>query len=307
MEDDVGVGDAAVGEIGGRVRQLAAKAAEQRAAGVVLGLPFRGADPAVAVGGAAVLEVKGVQHAVADEPVRAGHVELRVGAVAIQRAVELARQFAGDFQNRRVTLHRDRPAVAHSARIGLSCCIANSLMLSLHRKDMAYRRRPARSSKIFTVSKLDHITRSMTKKTGLSAKRRSADRPGGACARRQGEARAARRGRGHALSPRRAARRVAAGGRAGAGARGARGADAARGGARGRRVACGADASFRRSHRPRQRARRHRLSPVQRGDGGGLRARDAVSDEGAGAGEGLCWCYLSSPGAALRSQNACFC
>ena len=52
MEDDVGVGDAAVGEMGGRIRQLAAEAAEQGAAGIVLGEPFRRADPAVAVGGA---------------------------------------------------------------------------------------------------------------------------------------------------------------------------------------------------------------------------------------------------------------
>ena len=56
MEDDVGVGDAAVlGDVSRRIGQLAAEAAEQRAAGVMLGLPFRGADPAVAIAGAAVL------------------------------------------------------------------------------------------------------------------------------------------------------------------------------------------------------------------------------------------------------------
>src|SRR5260370_314590 len=71
--------------------QLAAEAAEQRAAGVMLGLPFRGADTAVAVAGAAVLEMEGVQHAVADEPVRARRVELRIGAIAVERALELAR------------------------------------------------------------------------------------------------------------------------------------------------------------------------------------------------------------------------
>ena len=88
VKDDVGVGDAAV--LRGRsrrIRQLAAKTAEQRAAGVMLGLPFRGADPAIPVAGAAVFEMEGVQHAVADEPVRARRVELRVGAVAIKRAV----------------------------------------------------------------------------------------------------------------------------------------------------------------------------------------------------------------------------
>ena len=109
MKDDVGVGDAAVlGDRGGRIGQFSAEAAEQRAAGVVLGLPFRGADPAVAVAGAAVFEMEGVQHAVADEPVRAGRLELRIGAVAIERAVEFARQLAHDLQKRRVAFHRNR-------------------------------------------------------------------------------------------------------------------------------------------------------------------------------------------------------
>src|ERR1700692_4090531 len=59
MEDDVGIGDAAVGGCGfRRIRQLAAEAAEKRAAGVMLGLPFRGADPAVAIAGAAVFEME---------------------------------------------------------------------------------------------------------------------------------------------------------------------------------------------------------------------------------------------------------
>lgn len=59
MEDDVGVRDAAIGrDVGRSVRQLAAEAAEQCASGVVLGLPFRGADPAVAIAGAAVLEME---------------------------------------------------------------------------------------------------------------------------------------------------------------------------------------------------------------------------------------------------------
>src|SRR5205807_10016718 len=57
-------------------------------AGIVLSQPFWRADPAVAIAGAAVLEVKGVQHAVADEPVRAGRLELRIGAVAIERRSE---------------------------------------------------------------------------------------------------------------------------------------------------------------------------------------------------------------------------
>src|SRR5712671_5128195 len=92
----------------GGVGQLAAEAAKQCAAGVMFGLPFRGADPAVAVAGAAVLEMEGVQHAVADEPVRPRRLELRIGTVAIERAVELARQFAHDLEMWRVALKRDR-------------------------------------------------------------------------------------------------------------------------------------------------------------------------------------------------------
>src|SRR4029079_8728971 len=91
VENDIGVGDAAIGQRGRCVRQLAAEAAEQRTAGVMLGLPFRGADPAVRIGGAAVLDVKGGQSAVAEEPVRARRSELWIGAVAVKRAVEIAR------------------------------------------------------------------------------------------------------------------------------------------------------------------------------------------------------------------------
>src|SRR5579871_6147866 len=108
MEQDVGVGNAAIAHVSGRVGKLAAEAAEQRAAGVVLGQPFRGADPAVAIRGAAVVQMKGVQHAVADEPVRARRIELRVGPVAVKPAIEFARQFARYFQVRRIGLERNR-------------------------------------------------------------------------------------------------------------------------------------------------------------------------------------------------------
>src|ERR1700692_919883 len=79
----------------------------------MLGPPFRRANPAVTVTGAAVFEMEGVEHAVADEPVRSGRVELRVGAVAIERAVELARQFASDFQKGRVAFHRNRRLIGN--------------------------------------------------------------------------------------------------------------------------------------------------------------------------------------------------
>ena len=111
-------------------------------------------------------------------------------------------------------------------------------------------------------------------------------------------------GVGRKGQPRRRRRRVAArrpiitahlhdallaGGRAGAGARRAAGPDAARGGARGRRLACRADPSFRRSHRAPQRTRRDRLPPVQRGDGARpCNERYPPADEGAGARQGLC-------------------
>ena len=121
MEDDVGVGDAAVlRHRGGGIGQPAAEAAEQRAAGVVFGQPFGGANPAVAVAGAPVLEAEGVQHAVADEPVRAGRFELRIGTVAVERAVELARQFADDLQKRRIAFHRNRPQIG-PGRLGRHC------------------------------------------------------------------------------------------------------------------------------------------------------------------------------------------
>ncbi|MGY3468589.1 Co/Zn/Cd efflux system component [Bradyrhizobium sp. LM6.11] len=52
-----------------------------------------------------------MQHAVADEPVRAGRVELGIGAVAIERAVQLARQFADDLEERCVGLEWNRREV----------------------------------------------------------------------------------------------------------------------------------------------------------------------------------------------------
>jgi hypothetical protein len=133
VENDVGVGDTAVGQMRRRVRHLAPEAAEQRPAGIVLGEPFWRADPAIAIARAAILEVKGVQHTVADEPVRVGHIELRIGAVAIERAVQLARQFADDFEERRVGLERDRRAICRGLGEGL--LLHGYVLPSLHRKD----------------------------------------------------------------------------------------------------------------------------------------------------------------------------
>ena len=93
----------------------------------MFGLPFRGANPAVAVAGAAVLEMEGVQHAVADEPVCARRLELRIGTVAIERAVEFARQFAHDLEMWRVAFKRNRRQIGPGR-----CCYHFLLHRSLH-------------------------------------------------------------------------------------------------------------------------------------------------------------------------------
>src|SRR4029450_1280884 len=75
------------------------------------------------------------------------------------------------------------------------------------------------------------------------------------------------RSRRNALSSRRLARRVAAGGGKSAGARRPSRPDLARGGARGGRLTRSAHPSFRRSHRASQRTCRHRFPPVRRRHG----------------------------------------
>jgi hypothetical protein len=85
--------------------------------------------------------MEGVQHAVAEKPVRAGRIELRIGTVAIERAVEFTRQLADDFQMRRVAFHRDRRQIA-SVSLGFNLVKHRSLPdLSLHRKDLGYSER----------------------------------------------------------------------------------------------------------------------------------------------------------------------
>ena len=66
------------------------------------------------------------------------------------------------------------------------------------------------------------------------------------------------------------------------------GPDVARGGARGRRVACRADPSFRRSHRAAQRTRRDRLPAVQRGHGRGSASETLPLMKGMAQRQGLC-------------------
>jgi hypothetical protein len=58
--------------------------------------------------------VKGVDHAVADEPMmmRIARRELRIGAVAIERAGELFRQLAAQRQIGRIGLERHRRKIS---------------------------------------------------------------------------------------------------------------------------------------------------------------------------------------------------
>src|ERR1700683_1978023 len=69
VPNDVGVGDAAILADDGRIAgRRIAPAAEPRLMRSMLGFPFRRAYPAIAIRDAAVGDVKGVDHAVADEP-----------------------------------------------------------------------------------------------------------------------------------------------------------------------------------------------------------------------------------------------
>ncbi len=75
--------------------------------------PLGGPHPAVLVGDVAVLDVEGVDHAVAAEPVVGpARRELRVGPVAIERAAELLRHLAGDVEMARIGLGVHRGVVA---------------------------------------------------------------------------------------------------------------------------------------------------------------------------------------------------
>src|ERR1700729_257434 len=97
----------------------------------MLGQPFGRAHPAVAIARLAVLEGEGVQHAVPDEPMRAGRFELRVWPVAVETAVELAGQFAAHGQRIGVAFHRNRPEVSGKfAIVGLRHEIASRILTS---------------------------------------------------------------------------------------------------------------------------------------------------------------------------------
>ena len=84
-------------------------AAEERLARRALVREARRAHPAIAVGGPAVAQAEGVDHAVAVEPVvAAARRELRIRAVAVERSVQLARQLALDRQIEGLALDQQR-------------------------------------------------------------------------------------------------------------------------------------------------------------------------------------------------------
>ena len=114
VPDDVGVGDGRVERHHPRVGVArVAEGAGEAFALLVLDLPLGRAHPAVLVGDVAVLDVEGVDHAVAAEPVvRPARRELRVGAVAVERAQELLRHLAGDLQVSRIGLGVHRAVIA---------------------------------------------------------------------------------------------------------------------------------------------------------------------------------------------------
>ena len=100
VEQDVGIGHAAV--LPGRqgVAEHGIEAAEEGAAMLVLELPLRGADIAVAIGGLAPAQPEGVDHAVAGEPVvvRVEGLELGVRPGAVEGAFKAGRDLPDDLE-----------------------------------------------------------------------------------------------------------------------------------------------------------------------------------------------------------------
>ena len=93
-----------------------ARIAEGARQSLALGMfefPLGRADPAVAIGDAAVFDMKGMQHAVARKPVIGpAWRELGIGTIAIEPAIEFARHLAGDRQIGRIALHVQRRVIA---------------------------------------------------------------------------------------------------------------------------------------------------------------------------------------------------
>ena len=110
MGDDAGIRDAAVlAENGSITRSRIAPTPEQRAMRGPLQLEFWRSHPTISIRNPAVLDVEGVHHPVADEPViiLVAWRELRIGTVAQQRANKVSRNFASHGQIIGVGLKQD--------------------------------------------------------------------------------------------------------------------------------------------------------------------------------------------------------
>ena len=120
VSNDVGVGGVLERRhVRRHLARVAKQSAEERASLLHLGLEAVGADVAIAISGAAVAQDEGVDHAVAVEPmVAAERLEVRVGPDAIERAVELARELAFDFEIEGVALFAPRCVVAGQVWVG---------------------------------------------------------------------------------------------------------------------------------------------------------------------------------------------
>src|SRR5208282_2165567 len=125
------VGARAVWNVGiGTIHQ----ARPYRALRNLLGGESFGANPAVAVGGLAVLKLDAVHHAVAVEPmVAAARLKDRIGSVAQVRAVEIFGKLADDGQIVGGNLSRDRRVDSLEERILAGIDLNWNFALDLHR------------------------------------------------------------------------------------------------------------------------------------------------------------------------------
>src|SRR5262245_57166357 len=124
MVDDVDVRRARIDVGGGRIRWCA-RAVEEQTPRLVLRMPFRCANPAVAIAGAAAIFVRlheeGVHHAVSEEwDVRALRVELGIRSNAVISAAQRVRDASYDLQIKIIlAAHRlERPGRAGLASLG---------------------------------------------------------------------------------------------------------------------------------------------------------------------------------------------
>ena len=123
MSHDVGIGDTAILASRQRISAHRVEASKQGSTMLIFELPFRRSDITVLVADLAVFDPKGVDHAVAGEPVIVAvpRLELRVGTSAIKGAIQLLRDLAGDLGDK-IVFGADRREV--SGQIGVDACVA---------------------------------------------------------------------------------------------------------------------------------------------------------------------------------------